>query len=107
MIPSDGSSLFNSIIGSIIAINISAHSWIGMNYVVTDYIPKINKALVGPSRIFTAAISGITLFGLTKLAINDKGGIKGAILALWNKIGDDAADPVNISVNVNVNEKKE
>jgi len=108
IIPSDGSSLFNSIIGTVIAINISAHSWIGMNYVVTDYVPKINKAMVGPARIFTAAISGITLLGLAKLAINDKGGIKGAILALWNKrgVGDDGIVDVGDDVIVG-DEKKE
>ena len=59
-----------------------------MNYVVTDYIPKVSKAMVGPARVFTAVISGITLLGLVKLACNDKGGIKGAIVALWNKEGD-------------------
>mmetsp|Transcript_21193 Transcript_21193/g.31381 ORF Transcript_21193/g.31381 Transcript_21193/m.31381 type:complete len:116 (-) Transcript_21193:126-473(-) len=85
IIPSDGSSILNSVLGTAIAINVSAHSWIGMNYVVTDYIPKINKAMVGPARIFTAVISGVTLVGLIKLAINDKGGIKGAITALWNR----------------------
>lgn len=61
-----------------------------MNYVVTDYIPKVSKAMVGPARVFTAVISGVTLLGLVKLACNDKGGIKGAIVALWNKeqVGD-------------------
>jgi len=94
LIPSDGSSLVNSILGTAIAINIASHSWIGMNYVVTDYIPKVSKAAVGPARVLTAFISGITLLGLVKLACNDKGGIKGAIVALWNKDDDTDADAV-------------
>ena len=65
-----------------------------MNYVVTDYIPKVSKAAVGPARVLTAFISGITLLGLVKLACNDKGGIKGAIVALWNKDDDTDADAV-------------
>lgn len=83
--PSEGSSTLNSIFGTLLAVNISAHSWIGMNYVVTDYVPKVNKAMVGPARVVTAAISGVTLLGLVKLAVNDHGGIKGAITSLWNK----------------------
>eukprot|EP00979_Chaetoceros_neogracilis_P003011 scaffold512_cov305-Chaetoceros_neogracile.AAC.1 len=54
---------------------------------------------------FTIAVTAVVHI----IAINDEGGIKGAIFALWNKIGDDAADQVsvNVNVNVNVNEKKE
>ena len=77
-------SLPNKAFGTMLAINFSAHSWIGLNYVVTDYIPKISKAMVGPARLVTAGIAGVTLLGLGKVAVNDRGGVKGAIGGLWN-----------------------
>lgn len=70
-------------IGTILAVNIGAHSWIGLNYVVTDYVPKVTKALVGPARIVSAGIGAVTVVGLTKVSFNDKGGIKGVLKALW------------------------
>lgn len=85
IIPSNEESTLNKALGTLIALNISAHSWIGMNYVVTDYLPKVNKAMVGPARAVVAGMSGITLLGLTKLALFEKGGIKGSITALWKK----------------------
>ena len=67
------------------AINVTAHSWIGLNYVVTDYVPKISKAMVGPARAVTATLSAVTLVGLGKVALNEKGGLKGTVLGLWKK----------------------
>ena len=67
----------------LVATTVSAHSWIGMNYVATDYVPKVSKALVGPTRVFNAALGLVTFVGLSKIALNDKGGIKGAIKGLW------------------------
>ena len=81
---STSTSLPNKAFGTMLAINFSAHSWIGLNYVVTDYIPKISKAMVGPARLVTAGIAGVTLLGLGKVAVNDRGGVKGAIGGLWN-----------------------
>ena len=81
---STSTSLTNKAFGTMLAINFSAHSWIGLNYVVTDYIPKISKAMVGPARLVTAGIAGVTLLGLGKVAVNDSGGVKGAIGGLWN-----------------------
>ena len=72
-------------IGLLLALNVSAHSWIGLNYVVTDYIPKVSKAMVGPARAVTAGLGAVTLIGLGKVAMNDKGGLKGAALGLWKK----------------------
>jgi succinate dehydrogenase hydrophobic anchor subunit len=71
------------VFGGIVATTVAAHSWIGLNYVVTDYVPKISKALVGPARMVNFGIGAITLLGLGKIAVNDKGGIKGAIKGLW------------------------
>mmetsp|Transcript_24692 Transcript_24692/g.30363 ORF Transcript_24692/g.30363 Transcript_24692/m.30363 type:complete len:151 (-) Transcript_24692:1368-1820(-) len=72
-------------LGVLLAVNVSAHSWIGLNYVVTDYIPKVSKAMVGPARIASAGIGAVTLLGLGKVALNDKGGLKGTALGLWKK----------------------
>lgn len=62
---------------------ISFHSWMGLNYVCTDYVPKISKSLLGPSRFVTAGIGAVTLLGLSKIALSD-GSIKGVIKGLWN-----------------------
>ena len=88
-------STLNKAFGTLLAINISAHSWIGLNYVVTDYIPKISKALTGPARVVTMGIAGVTLVGLGKVAVNDHGGIKGAVVGLWmekHEKGDENKD---------------
>mmetsp|Transcript_2174 Transcript_2174/g.2512 ORF Transcript_2174/g.2512 Transcript_2174/m.2512 type:complete len:143 (+) Transcript_2174:46-474(+) len=75
----------DSVIGLALAVNVSAHSWVGMNYVVTDYVPKVSKAMTGPARILTAGLSALTLAGLGKIATNGKGGLKGAVGGLWKK----------------------
>ena len=69
--------------GLLVASTIAAHSWIGMNYVATDYIPKISKGLIGPARGFNALLAGVTFVGLSKIALNEKGGIKGTVKGLW------------------------
>ena len=51
--------------GTLLAVNIGAHSWIGLNYVVTDYVPKVSKSLVGPARVVSAGIGAVTVVGLT------------------------------------------
>eukprot|EP00934_Nitzschia_sp_Nitz4_P003589 Nitzschia sp. Nitz4//scaffold121_size67750//2847//3281//NITZ4_006059-RA/size67750-processed-gene-0.14-mRNA-1//-1//CDS//3329534324//3579//frame0 len=74
----------NKIFGVALSGTISAHSWIGLNYVCTDYVPKISKSLLGPSRIASAGMAVITFLGLTKVAISSPGGIKGCVKGLWN-----------------------
>jgi hypothetical protein len=69
--------------GMFVATTVSAHSWIGMNYVATDYVPKISKGLLGPARVFNATLGLVTFLGLSKIALNNKGGIKGTIKGLW------------------------
>ena len=78
-------SIIDKSIGLLLAFNVSAHSWIGLNYVVTDYVPKVSRAMVGPARVLTAGIGAVTLVGLGKIATNDKGGLKGAALGLWKE----------------------
>jgi len=70
--------------GVLLAGNISAHSWIGLNYVATDYVPKVSKSLLGPCRLLIAGMTTITFLGLSSLSIQSDGGIKGCIKGLWN-----------------------
>ncbi|KAL7532961.1 hypothetical protein ACHAXR_005884 [Thalassiosira sp. AJA248-18] len=72
--------------GMIFATTLSAHSWIGMNYVATDYVPKISKALLGPARVFNAVLGVVTFVGLSKIALNDGGGLKGCVKGLWRPV---------------------
>ena len=71
-------------IGMLLAINVAGHSWIGLNYVVTDYVPKVSKSLVGPARLVSAGVGLVTLVGLGKISFNGNGGLRGTTLALWN-----------------------
>ena len=75
----------NKVFGLGVAGMVSAHSWIGLNYVATDYVPKVSKSLLGPSRVVCAGIGLVTLLGLGKIAVNDEGGIPGAVKALWTR----------------------
>ncbi|KAL3945248.1 MAG: hypothetical protein SGBAC_000659 [Bacillariaceae sp.] len=70
--------------GVVLASHIAAHQWIGMNYVATDYVPKVSKSLMGPARIVNAGLAGVILLGLSKIALSSPGGIKGCISGLWN-----------------------
>ena len=69
--------------GIALATSVSMHSWTGLNYVVTDYVPKVSKALVGPARVFSAGLGLVTFAGLSKIALNGQGGIKAVISSLW------------------------
>jgi CybS, succinate dehydrogenase cytochrome B small subunit len=84
ILPEDGA--ISRGIGVFLAGNVTAHSWIGMNYVCTDYVPKVSKALLGPSRYFNAGMALVTFAGLVKMSISSPGGIKGAIRGLWNPL---------------------
>ena len=79
----DAGGVVDKAVGTLLAVNIGAHSWIGLNYVVTDYVPKVSKSLVGPARVVSAGIGAITVVGLSKVSFNDQGGIKGVLKALW------------------------
>lgn len=70
--------------GLLVAVNVSAHSWIGLNYVATDYVPKVSKKLLPPARLACAGVALVTLGGLSKIALNNKGGTKGTVKGLWN-----------------------
>jgi succinate dehydrogenase hydrophobic anchor subunit len=75
---------FNKAFGVLLTANISAHSWVGLNYVATDYVPKVSKALLPPARIAIAGMTFVTFFGLSSIAVASPGGIKGCVKGLWN-----------------------
>jgi hypothetical protein len=79
---SDG--FFGKTFGVLLSANITAHSWIGLNYVATDYVPKVSKALLGPARMVIAGMSFVTFLGLCRVAVGSPGGIKGCVKGLWN-----------------------
>lgn len=79
---SDG--FFGKTFGVLLSANITAHSWIGLNYVATDYVPKVSKALLPPARMAIAGMSLVTFLGMSRLAVGSPGGIKGCIKGLWN-----------------------
>jgi succinate dehydrogenase hydrophobic anchor subunit len=70
--------------GTLFAINASVHSWIGLNYVARDYVPKISYALLGPARLAIAGLSIVTLVGMSKIAIASPGGLKAVVKGAWN-----------------------
>lgn len=74
----------NKMFGCALSVNIAAHSWIGLNYVATDYVPKLSKAMLGPARFVNAGIAIVTLLGMSKIALMSPGGIKGAVKGVWN-----------------------
>lgn len=76
--------VFNKVLGVALAGTVSVHSWIGLNYVCTDYVPKISKSLLGPSRVASAGLAAVTFLGLTRIAVSSPGGIKGCIKGIWN-----------------------
>jgi hypothetical protein len=70
--------------GVMLGANMGMHAWIGLNYVATDYVPKVSKALLGPSRYVAAGVAFTILLGTVKIAAFSPGGIKGVIKGVWN-----------------------
>jgi hypothetical protein len=69
--------------GLFLSATIAAHSWIGLNYVCRDYVPKISAKLLGPARVATLGLSAITLLGMAKISTGSPGGLKGLVKGLW------------------------
>ena len=65
-----------------LAVMFPLHGHIGMNYVLTDYVPKISKAALGPSRVALAGVTAVSILGLTKLNLEGPG-ITGTLKAFW------------------------
>jgi hypothetical protein len=82
LLPSDG--VLSKTFGLCLTAAITAHSWIGLNYVITDYVPKVSKALVGPARTVSAGLCLITLVGIGKISVTSPGGIPAVVKGVWN-----------------------
>jgi succinate dehydrogenase hydrophobic anchor subunit len=70
--------------GTLLSINAAVHSWIGLNYVARDYVPKISYALLGPARIAIVGLSIVTLVGMAKISLCSPGGLKAVVKGTWN-----------------------
>eukprot|EP00636_Phaeomonas_parva_P018296 CAMPEP_0118853792 /NCGR_PEP_ID=MMETSP1163-20130328/2250_1 /TAXON_ID=124430 /ORGANISM="Phaeomonas parva, Strain CCMP2877" /LENGTH=139 /DNA_ID=CAMNT_0006786405 /DNA_START=88 /DNA_END=507 /DNA_ORIENTATION=+ len=61
------------------------HSHIGLNYVVTDYLPKILPTSIFPAvRMGVAGLTGVMMLGLLRLNIGGPG-ITQTLKSLWKK----------------------
>jgi CybS, succinate dehydrogenase cytochrome B small subunit len=69
--------------GVVLSSSIAVHTYIGLNYICRDYVPKISKTLLGPARIVTAGFSLILLIGMSKIAVFSPQGLKGIVTGLW------------------------
>lgn len=81
---SDGDTGLGQGLGVLTAGYVSIHSYIGLNYVITDYVPKFfGKGAVGPVRALTTGLSLMTFLGMSKMALYSPGGIQGVVKGLW------------------------
>lgn len=69
--------------GLLLSTAIAAHSYIGLNYVCRDYVPKLSPKLLGPARIATLGLSAITFFGMAMISTSSPGGLKSLVKGLW------------------------
>ena len=61
------------------------HAHIGMNYVITDYVPKFfGKAARGPARVFMFGMTIVTAAGLLRLNLFGPG-VTETFKQLWRK----------------------
>jgi len=74
----------NKVLGLFVSANIAVHSWIGMNYIAVDYVPKLSKALLPPFRYLNLGVAVVTMLGLGKIAVSSPGGIKAVVKGVWN-----------------------
>jgi succinate dehydrogenase (ubiquinone) membrane anchor subunit len=64
-----------------LALAIPLHSHVGLNYVVSDYVPR---ALQLPVRVGVAGVTGVMVLGLLKLSLAGPG-VGGTIKRLWRR----------------------
>ena len=53
-----------------------------MNYVLTDYVPKISKAALAPARGALMGVTALSILGLVKLNLEGPG-VTGTLKSLW------------------------
>jgi succinate dehydrogenase hydrophobic anchor subunit len=79
-----GNSTFNKLFGVALSANIAFHTWVGLNYVAADYIPKISKAMLPPARLAIFGMSAVIFAGMGRVALSSPGGIKAVLKGPWN-----------------------
>merc|ERR1711881_834289 len=52
-----------------LALALPAHTHVGINGIMTDYVPKISKSLLAPARVGMLGVTVLTTAGLLKLAM--------------------------------------
>merc|ERR1712216_411934 len=60
------------------------HGHIGMSGVLTDYVPKFSRSLLGPARMALLGLTSVTVLGLLKLNLTGDG-MTNSVKALWKK----------------------
>ena len=71
---------FNILLGVMLPV----HGHIGMTGVITDYVPKFSKSLLGPARFALLGLTSVTVLGLLKLNLFGDGMTK-SVKSLWRK----------------------
>lgn len=78
-------SVLNTPIDLALSLAFPYHAWVGMNCVLTDYVPKfLGKGALGPSRVAMAGVTAVTAAGLLKCTLTGPG-ITETIKRLWRK----------------------
>ncbi|KAJ1452015.1 CybS-domain-containing protein [Pelagophyceae sp. CCMP2097] len=68
-----------------LAVFFPLHAHIGMNYVISDYVPKfLSRAAIGPARAVMLGVTSVTVLGLFKLNVEGPG-ITKSLKQLWYK----------------------
>jgi len=62
-----------------LAVAAPLHAWVGLNYIISDYVPLAARGAV---RMGTLGITGVSIVGLAKLAVNGPGIVNTAKM-LW------------------------
>ena len=65
------------------------HAHVGLNYVITDYVPKVSHSLTTPARVVMLVATGCTVLGIAKLNFMGEG-LTNTVLGLWR--GDKKKD---------------
>lgn len=75
-------SIINLPVDLLLGLALPLHAHIGMSYVITDYVPKLSKGLMGPARVALLGLTGVTTVGLLKVNIMGEG-MTETVKSLW------------------------
>ncbi|GMI35362.1 hypothetical protein TrCOL_g6346 [Triparma columacea] len=75
-------SMINMPVDLALGLALPLHAHIGMSYVITDYVPKVSKGLLGPARIVLLGVTGVTILGLGNLNLRGDG-MTETVKSMW------------------------